>query len=154
MGDGGNILYFISPPLPDFWCLHSTFDLLSWRRLSGSIWASFLFFSRKDFIYFFQIAAKWVWNFKEANPPVLYNFHKNWEKYFLHMSLWRDVPFTLKLEKQIASADITLKKVVKKEIENCNSSMAYDYTGPWYFVSIWKFYFNLMFMIKQIRLNL
>ena len=51
------------------------------------------------------------------------------EEYFLHMSLWRDLPFTLKLEKQIASADVTLKKVVKKEIENCNSSMAYDYTG-------------------------
>ena len=51
------------------------------------------------------------------------------EEYFLHMSLWRDVPFTFKLEKQIESADITFKKVVKKEVGNCNSSMAYDYTG-------------------------
>ena len=65
----------------------------------------------------------------EENENLLIWIAHPGEEYFLHMSLWRDVPFTLKLEKQIASADITLKKVVKKEIENCNCSMAYDYTG-------------------------
>ena len=51
------------------------------------------------------------------------------EEYFLHMSLWRDVPFTFKLGKSIESSDLTLKKVVKTKNENCNSDEDYDYIG-------------------------
>ena len=49
------------------------------------------------------------------------------EEYFLHMSLWRDVPFTFKLDKSIESSDLTLKKIVKTKEDNCNSDETYDY---------------------------
>ena len=49
------------------------------------------------------------------------------EEYFLHMSLWRDVPFTFKLAKSIESSDLTLQKVVKTKEDNCNSDENYDY---------------------------
>ena len=65
----------------------------------------------------------------EENEDLLIWITHPGEEYFLHMSLWRDVPFTFKLEKQIASADITFKKVVKTEVEKCNSSLEYDYIG-------------------------
>ena len=77
----------------------------------------------------------------EDNEDLLIWITHPGEEYFLHMSLWRDVPFTLKLEKQIAAADITLKKVVQKEVENCNSRIEYDYTGQKYLVSILNFSF-------------
>ena len=77
----------------------------------------------------------------EENEDLLIWITHPGEEYFLHMSLWRDVPFTLKLEKQIAAADITLKKVVQKEVENCNSRIEYDYTGHKYLVSILNFSF-------------
>ena len=75
----------------------------------------------------------------EENDNLLIWITHPGEEYFLHMSLWRDVPFTLKLEKQIAAGDITLKKVVKKEVENCNSRIEYDYTGQKYLVSMLSF---------------
>ena len=75
----------------------------------------------------------------EANEDLLIWITHPGEEYFLHMSLWRDVPFTFKLEKQISAGDITLKKVVKKEVENCNSRIEYDYTGQKYLVSILNF---------------
>ena len=77
-------------------------------------------------------------NGKENEDLLIWITHPG-EEYFLHMSLWRDVPFTFKLEKQIAAGDITLKKVVKKEVENCNSRIEYDYTGQKYLVSILNF---------------
>ena len=51
------------------------------------------------------------------------------EEYFMHMSLWRDVPFTFKLGKSIESSDLTLKKVVKTTEDDCNSDESYDYIG-------------------------
>ena len=77
----------------------------------------------------------------EENEDLLIWITHPGEEYFLHMSLWRDVPFTLKLEKQIEAADITFKKVVKKEVENCNSRIEYDYTGQKYLISILNFSF-------------
>ena len=49
------------------------------------------------------------------------------EEYFMHMSLWRDVPFTFKFGKSLQSSDLTLKKVVKTKDGDCNSDENYDY---------------------------
>ena len=49
------------------------------------------------------------------------------EEYFMHMSLWRDVPFTFKFGKSLQSSDLTLKKVVKTKGKDCNTEENYDY---------------------------
>ena len=49
------------------------------------------------------------------------------EEYFLHMSLWREAPFRLKLDKDTESADLAIRRVVKKEFDGCDMSLEYDY---------------------------
>ena len=57
------------------------------------------------------------------------------EEYFLHMSLWREAPFRLKLDKQTESADLAIQKVVRKELDDgCNSNIDYDYMGEYFLV--------------------
>jgi len=45
------------------------------------------------------------------------------------MSLWREAPFRLKLDKETESADLAIRRVVKKEFDGCDMSLEYDYMG-------------------------
>ena len=54
------------------------------------------------------------------------------EEYNLHMSLWKHVPLTFKMDSNTESMDITIKKAVEKRHHgemNCNSDIEYSYTG-------------------------
>jgi hypothetical protein len=66
-------------------------------------------------------------NDEGENEDLLFWITEPGEEYFMHMSLWRDVPFTFKLGKSIESSDLTLKKVVKTTEDDCNSDANYDY---------------------------
>ena len=66
-------------------------------------------------------------NDEGENEDLLFWIAEPGEEYFMHMSLWRDVPFTFKLGKSHESSDLTLKKVVKTKEDDCNSDESYDY---------------------------
>ena len=53
------------------------------------------------------------------------------EEYYMHMFLWRVVPFSFKLGAEIESVDLTLKKVQKTNDHDCVKN--YDYMGKQYF---------------------
>ena len=56
-------------------------------------------------------------------------------EYYVHMSLWKNVPLTFKMDGNTEFMDVTLRKVVEsRDTGNCNSNKDYKYTGNWYFV--------------------
>ena len=75
-------------------------------------------------------------NADDENDDLLVWITEPGEEYYLHMSLWRDVPFTFKLDANTESFDITVKKVVKRVNEACNSDENYNYIGSRNFYSL------------------
>ena len=55
------------------------------------------------------------------------------EEYYMHMFLWRVIPFSFKLDKDMEAVDLTLKKVVttRRDIE-CDANENYNYIGMHY----------------------
>lgn len=68
-------------------------------------------------------------NYRGENEDLLVWLTFPGEEYFLHMSLWREAPFRLKIDKQTESADLAIQKVVRKEFDGCNMNIDYDYMG-------------------------
>ena len=89
-------------------------------------------FSHPDFLFVFQIhpykklilAVKP--NVEGEEEDLLVWITEPGEEYFMHMSQWRDVPFTFKLDKSLKTSDLTLKKVEKIKTDGCNSDENYD----------------------------
>ena len=63
------------------------------------------------------------------NDELLFWIAEPGEEFYLHHSLWREVPFAFKMTALTETIDITLKRVVKKQVGDCESSEEYDYTG-------------------------
>ena len=64
---------------------------------------------------------------------MLYMVHPG-EEYFLHMSLWQNVPLTFKIDGKTESTDITIKKLVEQRdgtTNNCNADVEYSYVGTY-----------------------
>ena len=59
------------------------------------------------------------------------------EEYFLHMSLWKNVPFGYKMDSKTESLDVTLTKQVEKratkldENEHCIDDESYNFIGKY-----------------------
>ena len=68
-------------------------------------------------------------NYQGENEDLLVWLTFPGEEYFLHMSLWREAPFRLKFDKETESADLAIRRVVKKEFDGCDMSLEYDYMG-------------------------
>ena len=54
------------------------------------------------------------------------------EEYYIHMFVWRVMPFHFKLEHQTESVDLALKKIVSNSEKDCDASDNYDYIGNFY----------------------
>ena len=51
------------------------------------------------------------------------------EVYYMHMFLWRTIPFSFKLGAEIEAVDLTLQKVERTKDLNCDTNENYDYIG-------------------------
>ena len=51
------------------------------------------------------------------------------EEYFLHMSLWKNVPLAFTMDGKTESMDITLSKQMEKSSDSCVDNVEYDYVG-------------------------
>ena len=51
------------------------------------------------------------------------------EEYFLHMSLWKNVPLAFTMDGKTESMDITLSKQMEKSSDSCVDDLKYDYVG-------------------------
>ena len=58
------------------------------------------------------------------------------QEFYLHMSVWQEVPFTFKMDSKVESIDIAMKKVVWEKSKNCEPSDDYDYIGISSFMKI------------------
>ena len=50
-------------------------------------------------------------------------------EYYMHMYLWRNIPFLFKLDATTEAVDITARKISTKKDTNCNSDENYNYIG-------------------------
>jgi hypothetical protein len=50
-------------------------------------------------------------------------------EYYMHMYLWRNIPFSFKLNAMTEAVDITVRKTSTKKDTNCNSEENYNYIG-------------------------
>ena len=51
------------------------------------------------------------------------------QEFYLHMSVWQEIPFTFKMDSKVESIDVAMKKVVWEKSKNCEPSDDYDYIG-------------------------
>ena len=51
------------------------------------------------------------------------------EEYYVHIFVWRVVPFHFKLDPNIEVVDLTVKKIVSRQNEDCDANSNYDYVG-------------------------
>ena len=66
-------------------------------------------------------------NNEKNNEDLLVYVTEPGEEYYMHMFLWRIIPFSFKLGAEIESVDLTLKKVKKTNDQNCAKN--FDYMG-------------------------
>ena len=62
------------------------------------------------------------------------------EEYYVHIYIWRVMPFHFKLDADIEVVDLTVKKIVSYEDGNCNARDDYDYIGENFvnFIKLWQ----------------
>ena len=51
------------------------------------------------------------------------------QEFYLHMSVWQDIPFTFKMDSKVESIDIAMKKVVWTKNKDCGSPDNSKYIG-------------------------
>ena len=66
-------------------------------------------------------------NDDEDHENLLISIMEPGEEYYFHLGIWRDVPFTFRLDAQTSWSDITLKRVVTIRDDGCNSNEDYNY---------------------------
>ena len=73
------------------------------------------------------------------NEDLLFYMVEPKNEYLLHMSLWKNVPLTFRMDGNTESMDITIKKLVEHRDRqmNCNTDVDYSYIGT-YHISISK----------------
>ena len=50
-------------------------------------------------------------------------------EYYMHMYLWRNIPFSFKLDAMTEAVDITVRKISTIKDTNCNYEENYNYIG-------------------------
>ena len=51
------------------------------------------------------------------------------EEYFMHLYLWRTIPFSFKLSAQLQATDVMIKKVETIKDVSCTDDKDYNYIG-------------------------
>ena len=71
-------------------------------------------------------------NSKGVNEELFFYMVHPGEEFFLHMSLWKTVPFGFKLNAKTEFMDLTVEKqveIIDSSTNECVDDMAYDYVG-------------------------
>ena len=68
-------------------------------------------------------------NSGENNEDLLVYVTEPGEEYFMHMFLWRVIPFSFKLGADIEAIDLTVKKTQTTKDIKCDDNDNYDYIG-------------------------
>ena len=71
-------------------------------------------------------------NSNGVNEDLIFYMVHPGEEFFLHMSLWKTVPFGFKLNAKTEFMDLTIEKqveIIDSSTNECVDDMAYDYVG-------------------------
>ena len=56
------------------------------------------------------------------------------DEYYLHIAIWKTVPFTFTMEENTGAMDIAIQRVIVEEsLEECNSNANYSFIGRLYY---------------------
>ena len=67
---------------------------------------------------------------EELNEDLIFYMVEPGEEYFLHMSLWQQVPLSFKMDGKTESMDITIIKQREQIVSStCINDVNYDYIG-------------------------
>ena len=69
------------------------------------------------------------------------------EEYYMHIFVWRVVPFHFNLDPNVEVVDLAVKKIVSYNDEDCDANNNYNYIGK-------NFRLHLKFSSKFLRLYL
>ena len=64
-----------------------------------------------------------------VNDDLQFWIAESGQEFYLHMSVWQDIPFTFKMDSKVESIDIAMKKVVWTKNKDCGSPDNYNYIG-------------------------
>ena len=72
------------------------------------------------------------------------------EEYYIHIYVWRVMPFHLKLDASAYSVDLAVKKIVADSDKDCDARSDYDYIGMHYSkLEVKKIFY--IFFVNQTR---